>query len=255
MKDIVKNIQEKIDGGNPWYVDEQLPNLDNPVQIRVIKKRWGFFNKIIGLKRAEVNGRKLKFLDAGCGDGINLSFIANMPDVSLFACDYNPLRVERARKQFPQINITWQDLTNIQWDERDFDIILCSQVLEHIPNDEAALKQLRRILAPEGVLILGVPNEGCLLGRLRNHVIQPIIGKTTDHVNAYTIEHIMARFKAAGFKVIDKMNEGFFIPHTRIHDMIVKRDLGFMFMDLLGRIISSQTGGYYFVLRKFGETI
>ncbi len=49
------------------------------------------------------------------------------------------------------------DITDIQYEEDIFDIILCNHVLEHIPNDKLAISELYRVLKPGGFSILQVP--------------------------------------------------------------------------------------------------
>lgn len=52
------------------------------------------------------------------------------------------------------------DLTSIQfWDEQ-FDLIVCSHVLEHIPDDASAMREMYRILRPGGFLLAMVPIKG-----------------------------------------------------------------------------------------------
>lgn len=46
------------------------------------------------------------------------------------------------------------DITNIQYPDNSFDLIICSHVLGHIPDEKAALKELHRVLAQKGELIL-----------------------------------------------------------------------------------------------------
>jgi SAM-dependent methyltransferase len=49
------------------------------------------------------------------------------------------------------------DITNIQYPNGTFDVILCSHVLEHVPDDRKALSELFRVLRPGGWAILQVP--------------------------------------------------------------------------------------------------
>lgn len=49
------------------------------------------------------------------------------------------------------------DLTAMGFADDSFDVILCSHVLEHVPDDRAAMRELRRILRPDGQAILAVP--------------------------------------------------------------------------------------------------
>ncbi len=49
------------------------------------------------------------------------------------------------------------DLTALELDDASFDVILCSHVLEHIPDDRRAMRELHRVLRPGGWAILQVP--------------------------------------------------------------------------------------------------
>ena len=49
------------------------------------------------------------------------------------------------------------DITNIPTDEASFDNVMCTEVLEHVPDPQAALKELTRVLKKNGLLLLTIP--------------------------------------------------------------------------------------------------
>ena len=49
------------------------------------------------------------------------------------------------------------DLTNLTFDSRMFDLIICSHVLEHIEDDGSAMREMARVLRPNGRAIVLVP--------------------------------------------------------------------------------------------------
>jgi SAM-dependent methyltransferase len=51
----------------------------------------------------------------------------------------------------------WMDLTRAPWRDASFDVIFCNHVLEHIPDDRAAMAELVRILRPGGWAVLLAP--------------------------------------------------------------------------------------------------
>lgn len=53
--------------------------------------------------------------------------------------------------------IVQMDITDIQFPQNSFDIIDCSHVLEHVPQDRMAMKELARVVKPSGWAILQVP--------------------------------------------------------------------------------------------------
>ena len=66
------------------------------------------------------------------------------------------------------------------------DVVFLNHVLEHVPDDEGALRSVRRVLRPGGLLILGVPNEGCGWWQLA-YRLQPKSRAQSDHVHFYVI--------------------------------------------------------------------
>ena len=240
-------VQAAIDQGNPWYIQEQLASLDSPSQRNVLGRRWCFFDRILRA-RLERSAPPLTVLDAGCGDGVNLSFLSRIPGLKISAFDYNPLRVKRASVRFPEIPVQQMDPLGPNDGVGLYDVILLSQVLEHIEDDVLVLSNLRNMLSFGGTLILGVPNEGCLMARLRNKVFEPEISRTTDHVHFYTPDEILGKINQAGFRVADRMLEGFFSPRTKLHAFMNSDPFRFKVMQFLGRLMPSQTAGYYFAL-------
>jgi SAM-dependent methyltransferase len=97
------------------------------------------------------------------------------------------------------------DITNIPFADHAFDVILCSHVLEHIPDDRRAMRELYRVLKPGGWAILLVPIE---LDRATTFedatVTDPqerlrIFGQD-DHVRIYGRDYV-SRLQDAGFTV------------------------------------------------------
>lgn len=107
-----------------------------------------------------------------------------------------------------------QDITNITFDDNLFDIIFCSRVLEHIEDDIKAMKELRRILNPNGFAIIQVPlyNKNMhgedLESTYENFLItspeerEKEFGQS-DHVRLYEKNDYIKRLSSSGFKVYE----------------------------------------------------
>ncbi len=240
--------------GNPWYTSPQFQALAHKAQRQTIQRRWAFFTRHIERQLATGGREQPCFLDAGCGDGVNLSLLTRFDDVTVYACDYNPLRLARVKERFPSVRVSGQDLLHPDFGGTRFDVILCSQVLEHIPQDDAALAGLKGLLKPDGLLIVGVPNEGCLPARIRNGFLQPSLGRTTDHVHFYRYAEFRNQLVRHGFRVADVLREGFFFPHTRLHGMVRSSAAGFALADVLGSAMPFWAGGMYFAVRLAGRS-
>ena len=97
------------------------------------------------------------------------------------------------------------DICNLPFDDNSFNFIICNHVLEHIPDDMKAMKELYRVLAPGGTAILQVPYD-----RDRNTTFEDdsitdpkerarIFGQY-DHVRVYGMDYF-EKLKATGFIV------------------------------------------------------
>src|SRR5206468_3134631 len=151
---------------------------------------------------------------AGCGDGINLAFLARLAgargwNTKVVGADYSALRLGRANSLLVS-RLLQGSVTHLAFQDNRFDVVLCNQVLEHVPEYRTALSELHRVLRPGGLLIVGVPNEGSVLGVMRNHVLQRSILTTTDHVNMFTRKSLLERLREAEFSVVRIEPEGFF---------------------------------------------
>jgi ubiquinone/menaquinone biosynthesis C-methylase UbiE len=97
-------------------------------------------------------------LDAGCGTGLNLR---HLPEGST-GIDINPRNIELLRKRLPNHTVVEGDVEALPFADASFGTVLCTEVVEHIPDPTAALAEYRRVLQPGGVLIGSVPARSAI---------------------------------------------------------------------------------------------
>ncbi len=100
------------------------------------------------------------------------------------------------------------DISNMPlYTDNSVDVFLCSHILEHVPDDRAAMRELYRILKPGGFGIVMVP---LVAGVTATHE-DPAINTPElrwryyaqdDHLRLYGTQDLVARLSAAGFKVL-----------------------------------------------------
>lgn len=186
---------------------------------------------------------KLTFLDVGCGDGWGLKDVEKYnKKLDLYGCDYNMLRLLRAKKLVPTATIFLADVNEEMIKPNSCDIILLNHVLEHVPKDIKLLKKLYSYLAPNGYLLLGVPQEGALPYFIRDRVIEPYLMFMTDHVHFYKDTEVIKKVRSVGFKVarLDYLNYAF--PHSIIDRYLRKSKSIHDFMEKLGKKVWSRMG-------------
>ena len=110
----------------------------------------------------------------------------------------------------PEKAMIKEDITKISFPDNSFDVIFCSHVLEHIPDDLKAMGELYRVLKPGGLAILAVPIKDVFNGKIITSTFEDftitdpkerekVFGQH-DHVRIYGRD-FEARLEKAGFKV------------------------------------------------------
>ena len=103
-------------------------------------------------------------------------------------------------------NVVQADLTKLPLESGRFDIVICSHVLEHIPDDHKAMTEIARVLKPGGVAVLMVPLATDGLGTDENPAITSAQDRVRefgqwDHVRLYGRDDFARRLSEAGFSV------------------------------------------------------
>ncbi len=95
-------------------------------------------------------------LDIGCGTGALLSIIAKDVDVKLAGIDISPNMIRVANERLGQkADLKVGDAENLPWLDNTFDIVTSTNAFHHFPNPRIAVKEMMRVLQPDGLLVIG----------------------------------------------------------------------------------------------------
>jgi SAM-dependent methyltransferase len=133
-------------------------------------------------------GPRPKVLDAGCGSGRNMLELSDFGDV--YGVDISPHSVEQAHERGLE-NVQVGSLTGLPFADGEFDLITSLDVIEHIEDDVAVLRELLRVARPGGALLLTVPAYPALWS---SHDV------VNHHQRRYTRRTLLAAVNAAGWR-------------------------------------------------------
>ena len=122
-------------GHNPWMSDDLIRNLNTPT--------------IDLVNRYVRAGGKL--LDAGCGTGHLLS---QLPAFDRYGCDISRAYLERAQAHG---EVCFAAVEAMPYETEWFDGVVCTDVLEHVLDLNAAVSEILRVLKSGGILVVRVP--------------------------------------------------------------------------------------------------
>ena len=146
-------------------------------------------------------------LDVGCGNARDMLPIlqagAGIVGVDLSAGMIQQARLELAAAGYPDVELEIGDATRLRFAAESFDKILCSEVIEHIPNTDDAISEMYRVLKPGGRLIVSTPNRRSWYGFDRYVIWSRMLGKAWNHPfdNWRTMPELSALLERHGFEV------------------------------------------------------
>lgn len=136
-------------------------------------------------------------LDAGCGPGINsISLARRGLHVTAVDADAEKLETLEFLKTLiaPDLKLQPADICALPFEDASFDKVLCSEVLEHIEDDHAAVAEFARVLRPGGLLVVTVPSEASIVHEYED---------AFDHVRpGYSSESLQALLRSQGLSVV-----------------------------------------------------
>lgn len=158
-------------------------------------------------------GENLVVLDAGCGDGLQMKQYSRSHEV--VGMDIAFARLKRAQERMGKHVVFAGDLFILPIKERSLDVVILGEVIEHLEEPEAVLREIHRVLKPSGSVIVDTPSQSNIVDIiLRLFGIKPQWGYKVDatHLWFFTMNQVRTLLNHGGFTV-EKIIGGPFIRY------------------------------------------
>ena len=150
-----------------------------------------------------------KILDVGSARGHLGDFLKSKKiNVKYKGIDMSKNQIKIGMKNGLDLTYCNLDESNIPFKSNSFDLIICTEVIEHVFDTDHLLSEIERVLEPQGIVFITTPNIASLGNRL-----QLIFGKrpgcidcrmkgTNGHINAFTLKDLRILFQDNGLATI-----------------------------------------------------
>jgi ubiquinone/menaquinone biosynthesis C-methylase UbiE len=166
--------------------------------IRALIQRWFEARRLERLGGATPNGR---VLEVGCGRGVGVQILLDVFGADhVDAFDLDPSMVERARRRLRRrhdsVHLSVGDVTAIPADDETYDAVFDFGIIHHVPDWQAALREIHRVLKPGGRLFAEEVHE--------RFILHPLWRRLLDHPTENRFDHrrFAGELEASGFHLV-----------------------------------------------------
>jgi len=184
---------------------------NNKIQKRIIKQDNFTYRNVLSVLSNYLL-LDINVLDVGCGSGA-LSFYMAQSGCRVLGVDVSKNAINLCKENAKRLGLINKidflvgDFTNMNL-KRKFNLVLFSEIVEHLRNDKEALNKVYEYLKPKGILILSAPSQNALLYKLG---LVKKFDKKVGHLRRYQLSELIKLCEDVGFKILEtRKTEGFF---------------------------------------------
>jgi len=172
----------------------------------------------LNLIRRYVNLEGARVLDIGCGIG---TYVEKLDSVSggAYGVDIDPARVGKGKSGALSVAVS----ERLPFADGSFDMVLLNEVIEHVQDDAATMREACRVLRPGGHVVIYAPNRlypfethGIYLGKRYVFGNIPLVNYLPDIVRRRLVPHARAYTSGGLRKIVDRLDADL-VVHTQVY--------------------------------------
>lgn len=145
-------------------------------------------------------------LDVGCGEGFTLNKVSKARiGKRLEGVEYLKTALEIGKKMYPELTMKQGNIYNLAYKNNSFDLVMSTEVLEHLDDPKKGLKELIRV--SKKYILLSVPNEPFFMmaNFLRGKNLTRL-GNDIEHIQHWSSRGFTSFASSHGLKLLRKKN-------------------------------------------------
>ena len=221
----MENYNKAYSFNNAKYGDYQaLSSVDDFLKDKVYL--YKIYSQLKGLNIIDIANTKI--LDIGCADGSFAKFLKQQ-GYDAYGTDISEKAINKAAKF--GIKAKWCDIEQgINFSDNFFDIVIASEIIEHLYDTDYFLQELKRVTKDNGYLFLSTPNLASLKNRIRL-----LFGKypqysefrlgpdQAGHIRNYTVNTLKSQLEKNNWQIIKITSPNFICPMAKNIPIFLKK--------------------------------
>lgn len=217
--------------GDPYGVGIKLKSL-------FYKRRETATLFLLDIALGKIRGEGKRILDIGCGEGyITAAIKKAFPGCEIFALDQSISAIKKAVMSFKDIDFIVADAYLTPYERECFDIVVCNNLWEHVPDPLRLLVEISRITKPGGFLIISTPSRYRFSNLLRVLLGKPLEFMSKNHITEYSVGQVAEQLRYGGYQVEKIYTEPINSESKKMFKRIFHKLL-ITFVRLMGKLIN-----------------
>lgn len=182
---------------------EQVPPdyYQNGIKNNLLQRKW-HMQKLVSVL-AQFDDAPRSILDVGCASGWFLSCVKKVyPRADCHGVDVYKEGIKYGVKKYPKLHLKVGDAHALPYKVGTFDVVVCTEVLEHVEDPQSVLKEIKRVLKKNGILVVEL-DSGSILFSIVWYLWRLSKGSVWNHshLHSFTVKKLDKMLKKAGFKI------------------------------------------------------
>lgn len=191
---------------NNDFVIKQVPPdyYQKSIEDNIFQKIW-HLNKLQVVFKL-IPGSPRKILDVGCAGGwMSAKLAEKFPQTQIWGIDIYEAAINHGRRLYPGIDFRVADAHRMPFKNNSFDLVICTEVLEHLDNPKVVLLEMKRVLKKNGHAIIEL-DSGSFLFTLVWFIWRKFKGKVWEraHLHSFSMKKLEKMILSCGFLILNK---------------------------------------------------
>ncbi len=154
------------------------------------------------VRSTQIAAEGSKILDLGCGKSfITAEIKKQSPGAELSGLDYSLSAIDFAAQKFKEIDFCVANALDPPYASNYFDLVVCNNLWEHVPDPLNLLEKIRKITKPGGYLIISTPSRYRIGNLVRVLIGKPVLLMSSYHVTEYSVGQMVEQLHYGKYKV------------------------------------------------------